>query len=215
MPTRGRLRTARDSTDTAPRRAGSSPEAPIGRYDLAIDLTALNRVIEYNPEDFTVTAECGVTISTLRSLLAARGQEAPLEAPRADRATLGGVLAANASGPRRLRFGSPRDRVLGARFVLANGTLARSGGKVVKNVAGYGIHRLLCGSRGGLALIVEASLKLAPAPERRLALIYEASAEQLLDRARWDRFPRLEPAGFSVIGGTAAPLLPIPEPKAG
>src|SRR6185503_9728164 len=101
----------------------------------------------------------------LRAALAARGQELPLEGAREERATLGGVLAANAVGPRRRFFGSPRDRILGACYALGDGTLARAGGKVVKNVAGYGIHRLLCGSRGGLAVLLEASLKLLPAPE--------------------------------------------------
>jgi hypothetical protein len=135
--------------------------AALERYDVALDLTGLDRIVEYDPEDFTLTAECGAPIASLRSALGARRQELPLEGAHAERATLGGVLAANTSGPRRLRFGAPRDRILGARFVLGDGTLARSGGKVVKNVAGYAIHRLLCGSRGGLAILL-ASLKVAP-----------------------------------------------------
>ena len=183
--------------------AGLAREAAPPRYDLALDLGSLDRIVEYDPEDLTLTAECGVTIETLRAALAARGQELPLEAARASRATLGGVLAANASGARRLRFGSPRDRILGARFALPDGTLARTGGRVVKNVAGYGIHRLLCGSRGGLALILEASLKLQPAPEQRVALVFEADAAMLADRALWAPFPRLEPAALSVLGADA------------
>jgi glycolate oxidase FAD binding subunit len=159
------------------------------RYDVALDLSALDRVIEYDPEDFTVTAECGATIASLRATLAAQGQELPLEAPQASRATLGGAIAANASGPRRLRFGAPRDRILGARFALAGGVIARSGGKVVKNVAGYGTHRLLCGSRGGLAVILEASLKLAPAPETRVALVFGVDAAALADASRWATLP--------------------------
>jgi FAD/FMN-containing dehydrogenase len=181
------------------------------RYDFAIDLGGLDRVVEYQPEDLTVTAECGVTIDTLRGLLAARRQELPLEAPHAARATLGGALAANASGPRRLRFGAPRDRILGARFVLGDGTLVRTGGKVVKNVAGYGIHRLLCGSRGGLATVVEASLKLMPAPETRVALLYLVRPSDLADARRWSFLPRLEPAFVTVLGGdlarTATPMV--------
>ena len=175
-----------------------------GRYDLALDLAALDRVVEYDPEDFTLTAECGATIASLRATLAARGQELPLEAPHAARATLGGVLSANASGPRRLRFGAPRDRILGARFALAGGTIARSGGKVVKNVAGYGIHRLLCGSRGGLAVFLEASLKLAPAPEARVALCFDADARSLADASRWAGLPRLEPSLVTVVASAIA-----------
>jgi glycolate oxidase FAD binding subunit len=106
------------------------------RYDVAIDLTALDRIVEYDPDDLTITAECGVTLRGLRDTLAARGQELPLEGARGDVATLGGALAANTSGARRLRFGAPVDRILGARFVLGDATFARSGGRVVKNVAG-------------------------------------------------------------------------------
>ena len=183
---------------------GLRHETPPARYGVALDLGGLDRIVEYEPEDLTLTAECGVTLATLRATLAARGQELPLEAPREERTTLGGTLAANAVGPRRRRFGSPRDRILGARFALGDGTLARSGGKVVKNVAGYGIHRLLCGSRGGLAVLLEASLKLHPAPETRRALVYPVTPEAIADRERWARFPGLEPAALTILGGEAA-----------
>ena len=179
-------------------------EAAPERYDVAIDMTGLDRVVDYEPADLTLTAECGATLAALRATLAARGQELPLEAAFAGRATLGGTLAANASGPRRLRFGAPRDRILGARFALAEGTIARSGGKVVKNVAGHGIHRMLCGSRGGLAILLEATLKLMPAPAARVALIYEATREQIAERDRWSLLPRLEPALVTVLGSAAA-----------
>lgn len=175
------------------------------RYDLAIDLTALDKIVEYDPEDLTITAECGVTLATLRETLAARGQELPIEGASAERATLGGALAANSSGPRRLRFGAPRDRLLGARFALSDGTLAHTGGKVVKNVSGHAVHRMLCGSRGGLAAIFEASLKLLPAPAMRRALIFGAEPAHLRDAARWAFLPRLEPAAMSVVSrGVAA-----------
>jgi glycolate oxidase FAD binding subunit len=180
------------------------PELP--PFDLALDLSALDRVVEYEPEDLSVTAECGVTLATLRATLAARGQELPLESPGGGRTTLGGALGANASGARRLRLGAPRDRIMGARFALGDGTLARSGGKVVKNVAGYALHRMLCGSRGGLAIVLEASLKLMPQPARREALLYTATAEQLREGARWAEFPRLEPAALTVLGGNATRL---------
>jgi len=183
-----------------------------GRYDVALDLAGLDRIVEYQPEDMTLTAECGATLATLRAALAARGQELALEGARAERATLGGLLAANASGPRRLRFGAPRDRILGARFALGDGTLARTGGRVVKNVAGYAVHRLLCGSRGGLAVLLEASLKLAPAPARRVALVYGVGARVLGDRARWAGLPRLEPAVLTVVGAALAPALPVASP---
>jgi FAD/FMN-containing dehydrogenase len=181
-----------------------------GGYDVALDLSGLDRILEYEPEDFTLTAQCGATLGSLRAALAARGQELPLESPQAARATLGGTLAVNGSGPRRLRFGSPADRLLGARFVLADGTLARAGGKVVKNVAGLAVHRLLCGSHGRLAVILEASLKLAPAPERRVTLLFGAAARQLAQPARWSPFPRLEPSYLTVLGRSAAQALAGP-----
>jgi len=179
---------------------GSAPT----RYDLALDLSGLDRVVEYDPEDLTLTAQCGVRLEALREIVSARGQELPLESAHAARATLGGVLATNDSGPRRLRLGSPRDRILGARFALADGTLARSGGKVVKNVAGFAIQRLLCGSRGGLAVVLEASLKLLPAPETRVALVHEVTREGLGDAQRWAFLPWLEPSYVTVLGAEAA-----------
>jgi len=178
------------------------------RYDVALDLSGLQRIVEYDPEDFTLTAECGVTLATLRQTLAARGQELPLESPHAARATLGGTLATNGSGPRRLRFGAPRDRILGARIALADGTRIKSGGKVVKNVAGYALHRLLCGARGRGGLILEASLKLAPEPETRVVLIYATGAGET---ERWRFLPRLEPAYLTLLGDQAAKTLPLPE----
>jgi FAD/FMN-containing dehydrogenase len=174
------------------------------RFDVALDTRALARVVEYEPDDLTLTAECGTTIESLRATLAARGQELPLEAAEAWGATLGGALAANASGARRASLGAPRDRILGAHFVTGDGVLARSGGKVVKNVAGYGTHRLLCGSRGALAVIVEATLKLQPAPAARAALVHACDVASLADAARWQRFVRMRPAVLTVIGGAIA-----------
>jgi len=180
-----------------------------GRYDLALDLSALDRVTIFEPDDFTVTAECGVTLDALRAALAAHGQELPLEGAAPARATLGGVLAANASGPRRLRFGSPRDRVLGARFVTGDGVLARTGGRVVKNVAGHAVHRLLVGSRGGLGVLLEASLKLLPAPPARACLVHGLDAMALADAARWRGFARREPTALTVLAGTGAAAAPF------
>lgn len=186
-------------------------EAPPERYDRALALGALDAIVTYEPDDFTITAQCGITIAELRRTLAARGQELPLEAADAERATLGGVLAANASGARRLRFGAPRDRILGARFVTGDGVLARTGGRVVKNVAGHAVHRLLTGSEGGLGVFVEASLKLMPLPPARLALTHGADAALLSEGARWRAFTRRECAALTVLGAEAAPSFTVPE----
>lgn len=178
----------------------SAPE----RYDVALDLSGLDRIVEYEPDDLTLTAECGATLASLRATLAARGQELPIEAAHAARATLGGAIAANSAGPRRRVLGAPRDRVIGARYLLGDGTTARSGGKVVKNVAGYGVHRLLCGSRGGLAIVLEASMKLQPAPEKRVGLIFAATERDLAKAERWRALARLELAVLTVVSTTTA-----------
>ena len=179
------------------------------RYDVALDLTGMKRVTIYDPEDFTVTAECGITIAELRDVLAAKQQELPLEAAEAWGATLGGVLAANASGARRRAFGSPRDRILGARFVTGDGVVARTGGRVVKNVAGHAVHRLLVGSRGALGVLLEASLKLLPQPPARIALLWGADAGNLANSERWRDWPRREPAVLTVLGRAVAALNPV------
>ena len=183
----------------------SAPE----RYDVALDLGALKRVPIYDPEDFTVTAECGITLDDLRATLAAKQQELPLEGAEAWGATLGGVLAANASGARRRALGSPRDRVLGASFVTGDGVLAKSGGRVVKNVAGHAVHRLLVGSRGALGVLVSASLKLLPQPPSRAAMIWGCDAAALADAERWRDWPRREPAVLSVLGRAVAAPNPV------
>lgn len=191
---------------------GLAASAPPARYDVALDAGSLDRVVDYDPADLTITVECGITLEALREKLAVHGQQLPIEGALPSRATLGGALAANSAGPRRLRFGGPRDRILGARFVLGEGRMARTGGRVVKNVAGHAVHRLLCGSRGGLALMVEASLKLLPEPASRVALAWALDDAALADEARWRAIPRLEPAWMTVLGRAHHGLLPVPVP---
>ncbi len=139
------------------------------RYDIALRTTKLDRVIEYEPADMTVTVEAGITIGTLASLLAEHGQFLPIDAP-AD-ATVGGVLAAGVSGPSRHAYGLPRDWLIGCRIVLADGTIVKGGGRVVKNVAGYDIPKLVVGSLGTLGVIAEATFKLAPIPVAQETLV--------------------------------------------
>jgi glycolate oxidase FAD binding subunit len=128
------------------------------------DLTTegLDRVLEYEPGDLTCVVEAGIRLSALQAELAKHGQRLSLDPPGDP--TIGACLAANLSGPLRHRFGAPRDLVLGVTLVLADGTIANAGGKVVKNVAGYDLGKLVCGSRGTLALIGRVSLRLHPLP---------------------------------------------------
>ncbi|HEY6076907.1 MAG TPA: FAD-binding protein, partial [Gaiella sp.] len=137
------------------------------------DLTVagLNRILEHDPGDLTCTVEAGVRLSALRDALAASGQRLSLDPPGDP--TIGAMLARNLSGPLRHGFGAPRDLVLGATLVLADGTIASAGGKVVKNVAGYDLARLVCGSGGRLALIGRASFRLHPAPRATRTLVVE------------------------------------------
>lgn len=138
---------------------------PPARPGVAIDTRGLNRVIDYPAADMTVTVEAGITLATLRAVLAAEGQRLWVDAPEPDRATLGGIYATDTSGPRRFGLGRPRDQILGIRYVSAMGKAVQGGGRVVKNVAGYDLPKLLTGSLGTLGIIAEMTLKVRPAPE--------------------------------------------------
>jgi len=139
----------------------SAERQTIGAFDLA----AFNRLIEHKPEDMTATVEAGLTLAELQRQLALRGQWLPVDPPRAESLTLGALLATNASGPRRFGYGTIRDYVIGLKVALADGRVISSGGKVVKNVAGYDLAKLFIGSHGSLGVIVEATFKLRPLPE--------------------------------------------------
>lgn len=128
-------------------------------------LAGMNRVLEYTPEDMTVTVEAGMTLAELQSGLAEGGQWLPIDPPGADTLTIGALLAGNKSGPRRYAYGTIREHLLGIQVVLADGRVIKAGGKVVKNVAGYDLCKLFVGSRGTLGVIVEATFKVLPQPE--------------------------------------------------
>lgn len=133
--------------------------------NIHLDLTRLNRVLEHPWQDLTCTVQAGCTWQHLQQTLAKHGQFVALDPLWPDRATVGGILATNDSGALRHRYGSLRDLVIGMTLVLADGTIARSGGKVVKNVAGYDLCKLLTGSLGTLAVITEATFRLHPLPQ--------------------------------------------------
>ena len=135
------------------------------RVDVVLDLRRLDRVVEYQPADLTVSAEAGITLESLRRELAQGEKYVPLEAPLAHRATVGGILATGYSGPMRYSYGLPRDWVIGISVAGTDGVETKAGGRVVKNVTGYDLNKLYTGSLGTLGVIVEASFKLAPVPE--------------------------------------------------
>ncbi len=139
---------------------------PPERADVTLETTGLTGAVEYEPADLTLAARCGTAIQTLTALLATQKQFIPFDAPCPQYATVGGTLAAGWIGPRRHLYGRPRDYVIGTTAVLADGTIARAGGMVVKNVAGYDMSRLYVGSFGTLAILVQANLKTLAAPGR-------------------------------------------------
>ncbi|HEX3389215.1 MAG TPA: FAD-binding oxidoreductase [Streptosporangiaceae bacterium] len=154
-----------------PRGSGTSVSwgVPPRRLDLVIDTLRLDRVIEHAAGDLVVRAQAGVTLDQLGGVLATARQQLALDAApgpggQASSPTVGGVLATGAAGPRRLRYGTPRDLLIGITVIRPDGTVTKSGGKVVKNVAGYDLGKLYTGSRGTLGLITEAIFRLHPLP---------------------------------------------------
>jgi glycolate oxidase FAD binding subunit len=132
--------------------------------NILLDTTRLNRVLEHPWQDLTCTVEAGCTWSTLQQTLAQHNQFVALDPLWPDRATVGGIVATNDSGALRHRYGSLRDLIIGMTIVLADGTIAKTGGKVVKNVAGYDLHKLMTGAFGTLGIIAEVTFRLHPLP---------------------------------------------------
>jgi glycolate oxidase FAD binding subunit len=132
--------------------------------DIVLSLARLNSVLDYVPHDQTVTVQAGMRLAHLQATLAMAGQWLALDPLLAPTATIGGVVATNASGARRLRYGGVRDQIIGVRIATADGELAKGGGKVVKNVAGYDLPKLFTGSLGTLGVIVSATFRVYPLP---------------------------------------------------
>jgi len=148
---------------------------PPRRYDVALSTRRLRQVLAHEAADMTVSVEAGVTLAELNALLGQSGQHLPLDPPHPERTTIGGLIAADASGPLRVSHGKVRDLLIGIKAVLADGTLVKGGGRVVKNVAGYDLMKLFTGSYGSLGIIVEATFKLRPLPEHEVAIVVPAA----------------------------------------
>ncbi|HYP41492.1 MAG TPA: FAD-binding oxidoreductase [Chloroflexia bacterium] len=147
--------------------------APAG-YDILLEMSNLSRIIEHAAGDMTVTAQAGVRLSELQGVLAGAGQFLAIDPPLPG--TVGGLVATGDSGPRRVRYGGVRDLILGVTFVRADGVVAKGGGKVVKNVAGYDLPKLLTGSLGTLGVIVEATFRLYPVPSASATVLSRGMA---------------------------------------
>jgi glycolate oxidase FAD binding subunit len=161
------LRLARaEGLAVAPRGSGSSLALgnPPRRLDVVLDLTGLSALTDYVPEDMVASVEAGLPLAALAGRLARRGQMLALDPIGGASRSIGGILAANASGPLRARYGTARDLLLGVRFVQADGTITWGGARVVKSVTGYDVPKLMVGALGTLGVIVGATLRLHPIP---------------------------------------------------
>lgn len=153
---------------------------PPQHYGVALLLQRLDKILEYEPADLTVTVQSGIRLITLQERLRESGQFLAIDPPHEVDATIGGILATNASGPSRLMYGSARDLVLGMRFVSSDGQLTKTGGKVVKNVVGYDLNKMHIGALGTLGVMVEVTFKVSPVPRQEATL--------------WGRFANLDEA---------------------
>jgi glycolate oxidase FAD binding subunit len=151
---------------------GNLPEA----YDVALETSALNDTLDHEPDDMTVTVDAGVMFGALQARLAESGQRLPIDPPLEEGgdATIGGLIAVNAYGPMRHAYGTLRDWVIGVRVAHPDRTVTKSGGRVVKNVSGYDMHKLHIGALGTLGIITQVTFKLAPLPHTITTVAFDA-----------------------------------------
>jgi glycolate oxidase FAD binding subunit len=182
---------------------GGGTELELGaaprRLDTIVRTTSLGRLVEHAPADQIVSVEAGMTLAALQATLAAHRQRVALDPPAPARATIGGLVATNAFGPLRTRYGSLRDLCIGASFVRADGTLVKGGGKVVKNVAGFDLPKLLIGSLGTLGMIATVTLRLHPLPETQSTLIFAVTPTEAETLVRQIVASQLEPDAVALL----------------
>ena len=166
-----------------PRGGGTKDWGPVAEDAVVVETGGLARILEHNVGDFTAVLEAGVPLAEAQAEFAEHGQVLAIDPPPFDATTVGGVMAANDSGPLRHRYGSMRDLVVGATIALSDGTLARSGGKVIKNVAGYDLGKLFTGSFGTLGLIARIAVRLHPLPPTTASAAGAADDPALLGEA--------------------------------
>jgi glycolate oxidase FAD binding subunit len=189
-----------EASDVLKQAAGEGQRVSIERDggEVVLATKRLDQVLEHEAGDLTAIVEAGIRVRDLNARLADHGQMLALDPP--GNPTIGACIAANLSGPRRHRYGTPRDLVIGVTAVLADGTIASSGGKVVKNVAGYDLGKIFCGSEGKLGLIARVALRLHPRPQssRTLAVPIESSADAQAKARAILRAP-LAPSAVDVV----------------
>jgi glycolate oxidase FAD binding subunit len=198
--------------DVAVIACGSGTKLSIGspprRYDVALLLDGMNRVWHYEPADLTITVEPGMKLGDFQDHVGRDGLWLPLDPAGGPRASLGGILATNSAGSLRLSYGAPRDMVLGMKIATTEGKLIKTGGRVVKNVVGYDLGKLLVGSYGTLGVIVEASLKLFPLPGQRATFVLPAGTLGIArDLRRRILDSPLQPMRMVLLNGAAVTLV--------
>src|SRR5689334_23597054 len=172
---------------------------PPNKAEVIMSLSRLDRVVEHDAENLTVSAQAGITIGALNLYISGERQFVPLDVPQRNVATVGGTVAANLNGPRRSAYGSIRDLVIGIRVALITGENVKAGGKVVKNVAGYDMCKLFVGSLGTLAIISEITLRLTPVPESVATVIAAGRLSDLLNVAEKIAQSQLNPTAIFLI----------------
>ncbi|MBA2676794.1 MAG: FAD-binding oxidoreductase [Ktedonobacteraceae bacterium] len=178
--------------------------APPAGADILLSTARLNQIIEHVPHDLTVTVEAGLPLVTLQETLGQANQWLALDPDLSPAATIGGIVATNATGPRRLRYGGVRDQIIGVRVVLADGTIAKGGGKVVKNVAGYDLPKLFTGSLGTLGVIVSATFRLYPLPPTsRTVYLTSSILAPLCDLSLQVTASTLVATSINIVGATS------------
>jgi D-lactate dehydrogenase (cytochrome) len=170
------------------------------KANLIVSTARLNKIIEHEPADLIAIAEAGVRLTDFNAKLAENGQWLPLDPPDDGRATLGGVVATGIAGPQQFGYGRPRGSVIGMKVVLADGSMIKAGGRVVKNVAGYDLCKLFTGSYGSLGIITELNFKLRPRPAREATVIARGAVEELRKSARAILEARLFPVASEIAG---------------
>jgi glycolate oxidase FAD binding subunit len=175
------------------------------RADIVLRTGRLNRITDRDCENLTLSVESGITLHEVQKDLEGRGYFLPLDPPFTDKATLGGIVATNSSGPKRLLYGTARDLITGIKAVFPNGDIVVSGGKTVKNVSGYDMVKLLIGSLGTLGVICEITFNLLPLPEKKgTLLIHFAGLGGANGFAHEIMSSQLIPTSLDLLNGTAA-----------
>jgi glycolate oxidase FAD binding subunit len=181
---------------------------PVAPADIAISTVGMKRVLAYEPRDLTISVEAGIRYTDLTRILAQNRQMVPLDPPFSETATIGGIVNANSSGPRRRLYGTARDLVIGMKFATLEGKLVQSGGMVVKNVAGLDMGKLMIGSFGTLAAVAVVNFKLTPVPVEEATFLLASETLDAAISAR-DRVlkSQLQPAAIDLLNPPAAAQL--------